>query len=148
MQKPQTEPKKDVDRLASIVIDASLAVHRSLGPGFLESIYEEALTLELTSREIPIERQKAIAVSYKGALVGESRLDLLVGGLLVVELKAIDAFAAIHQAQMLSYLRMTGLTVGLLINFNVSLLKNGIKRIVHTADPLAPWRLGGSIIGK
>jgi len=93
-------------------------------------VYEEALCIELTLRGIPFVRQPTIAVSYKGRPVGESRLDLLVGGSLIVELKAVEALASIHSAQVISYLRITGHRLGLVINFNVSLLRDGIKRIV------------------
>jgi len=96
----------------------------------LESIYEEALAVELGLRGIPFERQKTIAVDYKGHAVGEGRLDLLVGGCLIVELKAVEAIAPIRVAQVISYLKATGLPLGLLINFNVPLLKNGIQRVV------------------
>lgn len=86
------EPSKDVDALATAVVDAALEVHRALGPGFLESVCEEALCLELSLRKIPFERQKALHVSYKGNSVGEGRFDILVGGKLIVELKAVDEF--------------------------------------------------------
>ena len=124
------EPDQKLDRLAHEVIGAAIEVHRQLGPGLLESVYEEALCIELTLRGIPFVRQPTIAVSYKGRPVGESRLDLLVGGSLIVELKAVEALASIHSAQVISYLRITGHRLGLVINFNVSLLRDGIKRIV------------------
>ncbi len=124
------EPDQEVDRLAHEVIGASIEVHRQLGSGLLESVYEQALCIELTLRGIPFVRQPTIAVSYKGLPVGESRLDLLIGGCLIVELKAVEALAPIHSAQVISYLRITGHRLGLVINFNVSMLKDGIKRIV------------------
>ena len=124
------EPGSELDRLAPAVIGAAIEVHRSLGPGFLESVYEEALCIELDVRRIPFERQWPVAVNYKGHPVGEGRLDLLVGGVLVVELKAVEGVAPIHVAQVMSYLKATGHRLGLLINFNVPFLKNGIKRIV------------------
>ena len=127
------EPAQHIDRLAHAVIGAALEVHRCLGPGFLESVYEDALCVELSARRIPFARQHPIAVEYKGHAVGECRLDLLVGDLLIVELKAVDELAPIHQAQLMSYLKATGLPLGLLINFNVPVLKRGIKRIVLTA---------------
>jgi GxxExxY protein len=92
------EPSPKLDGLAKSVIDAAIEVHRQLGPGFLESVYEEALAVELTVREIPFERQKSIAVSYKGRVVGDGRIDLLVAGELLVELKAVEALAPIHKA--------------------------------------------------
>jgi len=126
------EPSERVDRLAQEVIGAAIEVHRHLGPGFLESVYEEALAIELTMRQIPFERQRPIAVSYKAHAVGEGRIDLLVAGDLLVELKAVDALAPIHKAQVISYLKATGLHLALLINFNVPILRAGIQRIVFS----------------
>ena len=128
------EPNKEIDGLASVVIGAAIEVHRVLGPGYLESVYEEALAVELELSGIAFQRQKAIGVDYKGHTVGEGRVDLLVGGRLVVELKAVDDLAPIHAAQVMSYLKSLGLPLGLLINFNVPLLKHGIKRIVLSPD--------------
>jgi GxxExxY protein len=124
------EPSRELDDLARAVIGAAIEVHRHLGPGYLEEVYEEALCIELEQRRITYSRQHPVAVAYKGHQVGESRLDLLVGGVLVVELKAVDALAPIHTAQVMSYLKATGCRLGLLINFNVPMLKSGIKRIV------------------
>ena len=121
-----------MDQLAHAVIGAAIEVHRQLGPGFLESVYEEALCIELEDRRIPFERQKEISVLYKGRPIGVQRIDLLVGQSLVVELKAVEALAEIHQAQVISYLKATHLLLGLLINFNVPVLKSGIQRIVYT----------------
>ncbi len=126
------EPENRVDALAHAVIGAAIEVHRQLGPGFLESVYEEALCVELEDRQIPFERQKEISVLYKGRQIGQQRIDLLVGESLIVELKAIEALAEIHKAQVISYLKATRLSLGLLINFNVPILKNGIQRIVYT----------------
>ncbi len=108
---------------------------RLLGPGYLESVYEQALAIELELRNIPFERQKPIRVNYKGREVGEGRLDLLVGSSLIVELKAVDSLAPIHTAQVMSYLKTTHYPIGLLINFNVPVLKTGIKRIVLSDSP-------------
>ena len=130
MKAESREPDQELDGLAHEVIGAAIEVHRQLGPGLLESAYEEALCIELTLRGIPFVRQPIVTVSYKGRPVGESRLDLLVGGCLIVELKAVEALAPIHSAQVISYLRITGHRLGLVINFNVSMLKDGIKRIV------------------
>ena len=124
------EPGKEIDDLANAVIGAAIEVHRVLGPGYLESVYERALEVELELRGMPFERQKPINVEYKGHAVGEGRLDLLFGGKLIVELKAVDAFAPIHTAQVMSYLKTMRLSLGLLINFNVPLLKHGIKRVI------------------
>ncbi len=140
------EPNQMTDALAHDVIGAAIEVHRHLGPGFLESIYEEALACELSARQIPFERQKEIGVRYKDQIIGRHKLDLLVGESLVVELKTVDALADIHKAQVISYLKVTGLKLGLLINFNVPILKSGIQRVVLTeVNPalasLASWRL-------
>jgi len=124
------EPGKEIDDLANVVIGAAIEVHRTLGPGYLESVYEEALTVELSLRKIPFERQKPIGIEYKGQLVGEGRLDLLIDSMLIVELKVVDALAPIHTAQIMSYLKALRLPLGLLINFNVPLLKQGIKRVI------------------
>jgi GxxExxY protein len=126
------EPEKRVDDLAHAVIGAAIEVHRHLGPGFLESVYEEALCIELAERQVPFERQTEISVLYKDRQIGKQRIDLMVGKVLIVELKAIDALAEIHKAQVISYLKATRLPLGLLINFNVPILKNGIQRVVYT----------------
>jgi GxxExxY protein len=115
-----------------VVIDAALEVHRILGPGFLESIYEEALAVELTRRAVAFERQVPVTIKYKGYSVGEGRVDLLVGGELIVELKSVEALAAVHVAQVLSYLKAFGRPLGLLITFNVKLLRTGVRRVVLT----------------
>ncbi len=124
------EPNKRLDRLARTVIGAAIEVHRHLGPGYLESVYEEALAVELDLRQVPFERQKAFAVDYKGRTIGEGRLDFLVGDELLVELKAVEALAPIHKAQVISYLKATDRQLGLLINFNVPVLRSGIQRVV------------------
>jgi GxxExxY protein len=126
------EPSPEVDKLARRVIGALIEVHRKLGPGFLENVYEEATCIEFTKQGIPHERQVKVSVEYDGKAIGEGRIDLLVDKKLIVELKAVDALAPIHQAQIMSYLRTTGLELGLLVNFNVPVLKYGIKRAVWT----------------
>lgn len=124
------EPDDLVNELSAQVVDAALEVHRNLGPGFLESVYEEALAVELHLRKVPFERQVPIGVNYKGFSVGESRLDLLVDKCLVVELKAVEHIAPVHVAQALSYLKASRLTLALLITFNVRTLRQGIRRVV------------------
>lgn len=126
------EPSEQVDQLAKGVIGAAIEVHKHLGAGFLESVYEQSLAIELALRDIPFSRQHPISLSYKGRDVGKARLDCLVGDLLVIELKAVDEFHPIHQAQVINYWKATGFELGLLINFNETLLRNGIKRIVLT----------------
>ena len=126
------EPDEDLDRRAADVIDAAVEVHRVLGPGFLESVYDRALCVELGLRNLPFRRQVPVAVGYKGHEVGESCLDLLVADRLVVELKAVDALAPIHWVQVRSYLKATRCELGLLINFNVPLRLRGIRRVILT----------------
>jgi GxxExxY protein len=119
------------DPLTGAVIAAAIEVHRILGPGLLESIYQRALCHEMMLRNMSFESQKPVAVNYKGIDLGEDlRLDIIVPGRLVVELKAVEKLLPIHEAQLMTYLKLTGLHTGLLINFNVCLLKDGIKRIV------------------
>jgi GxxExxY protein len=116
--------------ISNEVIGAAIEVHKQLGPGLLESAYEECLAHEFSLRQIPFERQKPLPVIYKGANLDIGyRLDLLVDGLVVVELKAVEKFAPIHEAQMITYLKLTNCKLGLLLNFNVRLMKNGIKRV-------------------
>ncbi len=124
------EPSSELDELAQEVIGAAIEVHRHLGPGYLEGVYEEALAIELRSRCIPFERQMPISLDYKGHKVGEGRLDVLVNGELLVELKAVEALVPVHKAQVISYLKATGLHLALLIDFNVPALRAGIRRIV------------------
>ena len=106
-----------------------MEVHRVLGPGFLESVYEQAMVVEMGLRGIRFERQKPINVSYKGRPIGEGRLDFLVDESLIVELKAAEKLLPIHQAQLMSYLKATECRIGLLINFHERLLKDGIRRL-------------------
>ena len=119
-----------MDDLARQVIGAAIEVHRSLGPGFLESVYEQALCVELGLSHIPFARQVAVSVTYKGMPVGVSRLDILVDGKLIVELKSAESLLPIHSAQVVSYLKATNTQLALLINFNVPVLKSGLKRII------------------
>lgn len=132
MESGRREPEPELDRLAHEAIGAAIEVHRVLGPGLLESVYEEALCVELSLRGLAFVRQPSVDFLYKGRPVGQGRLDLLVGDALVVELKSVEALTETHKAQVISYLRMTGYHLGLVINFNVPRLKDGIKRIVCT----------------
>jgi GxxExxY protein len=121
----------DINDLTGKVIGAAIEVHKALGPGLLENIYEECLCIELGKRHIPFEKQKIIDVEYKGVkLETQYRIDILVNNSVIVELKVCDQLLPIHEAQLLTYLKLTGLKVGLLINFNVPVLKEGIKRMV------------------
>jgi GxxExxY protein len=121
----------ELNALSHAVIGAAIEVHRTLGPGFLESVYEEALCVELKLRGISFESQVEVGVQYKGEPVGVGRLDILVAGALIVELKAVETLAPIHEAQLLSYLKATSHRLGLLINFNIPVLRNGLKRIIR-----------------
>ena len=118
--------------ITEAVIGAAIEVHRHLGPGLLESIYEAALAFELSERGLAVERQKPVPLAYKGLKFDEGfRIDLLVAGEVVVELKCVDAVLPIHEAQVLSYLKLAGLRTGLLLNFKSPVLKQGIKRFVN-----------------
>ena len=122
---------KQLNRITESVIGAAMAVHRELGPGLLESAYEACLAFELVERGLTVEQQKALPVKYRGVKVDCGyRIDLLVGGKVIIELKAVERLEPIHEAQLLSYLKLSGCKVGLLINFNVKVLKNGIRRLV------------------
>lgn len=123
-------PAED-ERIAHEVIGAAIEVHRILGPGFLEKVYERALVHELSLRGIAVQPQKEIYVLYKDILIPGQQLDILVCDRIILELKAVDHLAPIHEAQLISYLKATGLRLGLLINFNVRMLKEGIKRMVR-----------------
>jgi GxxExxY protein len=116
--------------ISETVIGCAIEVHRVLGPGLLEATYEEALCAELEDRGVPFSRQVALPVIYKGRPVGEYRLDLVVADTVVVELKATERLDPVFGAQVLTYLRASGKRVGLLINFNTRLLKDGVKRFV------------------
>jgi len=120
-----------VNQITEEIIGAAIAVHRSLGPGLLESAYQECLCQELALRGIPFDRQVPLPLEYRGIrLECGYRLDILVSGAVVVEVKSIEAIAPIHEAQLLTYLRLGGWSVGLLMNFNVVVLKDGIRRKV------------------
>ena len=123
--------KAQANEWSQKVIGAAIEVHRHLGPGLLESTYESCLCRELELRGIPYERQKCVDLEYKGLCVEDAyRIDLLVAGTLVIELKSVDRLEPIFEAQLLTYLRLTQCWLGLLMNFNVPVLKDGIKRMV------------------
>ena len=126
------EPDRELDEAARIVVDAALEVHRILGPGLLESLYEQALSVEFGLRGLRFARQVPIAITYKNVPVGEARLDFLVADRLVVELKTCSQLLPVHLAQVLSYLKPSRHSLGLLINFNVPLLRQGMKRVIRT----------------
>lgn len=120
-----------INELTEAVIGSAIEVHKVLGPGLLETPYEACICRELKLKGIPFERQKLLPVIYKGELLDVGyRIDILVAGLVVVEIKSVEALLPIHEAQLLTYMKLGGWQVGLLINFNVTLLKNGIRRRV------------------
>lgn len=120
----------DLENLVTDTIGCCLTVHRALGPGLLEKVYPRAVACELKLRGIPFELEHSVAVRYKGRTVCYQRIDIFVDERVVVEIKSIDRFHPIHTAQVISYLRLTGARVGLLVTFNVPVLKQGIRRIV------------------
>ena len=125
-----TEPLME-EELTKRIIGAAIEVHRHWGPGLVESIYEKSLAVELERRAIPFKRQLKLELSYKGVVLDEEfRLDLIVGDTVVVELKVVRELAPVFEAQLLTYMRLTECRVGLLMNFNVPVLKQGIKRLV------------------
>jgi GxxExxY protein len=120
--------------LTGRIIGAAIAVHRELGPGKLESVYERALAIELRAQSLPFRTQVPIPMLYRGESVGDFFADLIVDRKVLVELKAVDVLRSVHRAQVLSYLRATGLELGLLINFNVRVLKDGVRRLIHSRE--------------
>ncbi|MFB6372716.1 MAG: GxxExxY protein [Bradymonadaceae bacterium] len=126
------EPDEETDELARETYRAALEVHKRVGPGYLESVYEEGLAAELDIRDVPFERQAEFTIDYKDREIGRGRTDFVVDDRLVVELKAITTFKDIHRAQVISYLKALDLDLGLLFNFNAELLKDGVQRIIHS----------------
>ena len=117
--------------LTEKIIGAAIEVHRYWGPGLVESIYEKSLAIEFERRDIPFKRQLELNLSYKGVSLGEDfRLDLIADNKVVIELKVVKELAPIHEAQLLTYIKLTNCKIGLLLNFNVPTLKQGIKRLV------------------
>jgi GxxExxY protein len=124
------EPPADVDAIARQVVDAGLKVHRALGPGLLESAYEHCLAYELGLRGISVRRQVSLPIAYEDTTLDAGyRLDLVVGEAVVVEVKAVEALSRLHEAQVLTYLKLSGLRLGFLMNFNVALFKDGVRRL-------------------
>jgi GxxExxY protein len=119
------------ERLTERIIGAAIEVHRILGPGLLESIYEECLAIELAARGLSFQRQVLLPIEYKGRRVGgDLKIDLWIEQQVIIELKAVESLLPVHEAQLLTYLRLSHTSVGLLINFHVPILKDGIKRMV------------------
>ena len=124
--------KRELNRITERIIGVAINVHRTLGPGLLESAYEACVAFDLAEADLSVERQKALPVRYKGvSLDCGYRLDLLVEKEVIVELKSVDRLLGIHKAQLTSYLKLSGCKVGLLINFNVQVLKDGLIRLVN-----------------
>ena len=120
-----------VERVGRAVVDAGIYVHGSFGPGLLESVYEEALATELQHRGVAVARQVAVPLRHRGTVMsGLLRLDLVVERCVIVEVKAVQALADVHTAQLLTYLRLSGIHLGFLMNFNTPLLKEGLRRVV------------------
>jgi GxxExxY protein len=127
----EMEPNPELNALTNAIIGAAIEVHRGLGAGLLESLYENALAHEFLLRGIPFVRQVPVTVTYKQQVIGETRLDFLVAGKVIVEIKAVEALSKVHSAQLICYLKVTHHKLGLLLNFNVPVLKDGIKRIAN-----------------
>src|SRR5579859_5182197 len=128
-----TEPTAEHERIAREIVDSSFAVHTALGPGLLESVYEQCLGCELSIRGITVERQVPIPVFYRNLRMDAGfRMDLVAEGLVIVEVKAVEKILDVHKAQLLTYLKLSGQKLGLLVNFNVPLIEEGIKRVVHS----------------
>ena len=125
----EMEPNPELNAITNAIIGAAIEVHRILGPGYLEKTYEQALAIEFDRRGIRFSRQHQIALQYKGESIGEGFLDFLVEDKVIVELKAVEKLNPVHTAQVISYLKATRMKLGILLNFNVKLLKEGIKRI-------------------
>ena len=128
---PFVETDPELNELSGAIIGAAIEVHRQYGPGLEEELYEAALCAEMRLRNIPFACQVWLDVLYKGEVIGQRRVDLIVGDRIIVELKAVEQLAPIHRAQLLTYLKITGYKLGLLINFNTIILKDGIKRVIR-----------------
>jgi GxxExxY protein len=125
----------EVERIAAAIVDSAYKVHLTFGPGLLESVYEACLTHELRQRGLTVERQVAVPIVYDGELLDEGfRIDLRVNGSVIVEVKAVEVLLPVFAAQVKTYLKLTGHPLALLINFNVPLIKDGIKRVVLTEN--------------
>ncbi len=132
----------NIEELSTIVVDAAYHIHKELGPGLLESVYEIVLSKSLEKRGLHVERQKNVSFEYDGMFFDEGlRVDLLVNGTLVLELKSVENIAPVHHKQLLTYLRLLHLPLGLLINFGAATFKDGVKRIVNNHTSFASSRL-------
>lgn len=137
------EPPSEADELASLAVDAAYHLHRDLGPSLLESVYETILDRSLRRQGVKVDRQKPIDIYYQGLFIRDAfRVDLLLNDLLVVELKSSEKMAPVYGKQVLTYLRLMKLPLGLLINFGMPSAREGIRRVVNSHHSLAPLRLG------
>ena len=124
--------KEEYDKLSKQILDASLTVHREMGPGLLESVYESCLLQELSLRNIKVKSQVFLPLFYKGVeLKKDFRIDILVENKIIIELKAVDTIMPVHEAQIISYLKLADKKLGFLINFNVPLIKDGFRRFIN-----------------
>jgi len=142
------EPSPIVDALARRAIGAALEVHRALGPGYPEQAYQRAMELELTYQRIPFASQVPLGLTYKDEPLGTSfRLDLLVDGMLLVELKTVESIGPIHVAQVISYLKASNLPLGLILNFQTALMRDGIRRVLPPPRPYqSPIGMAGALL--
>jgi len=142
VSREDAKARRDIEEVAAIVVDVALQLHRDLGPGLLESVYEAVLAKMLEQRDLLVERQKPVPIRYQGIELDEGfRLDLLVDGQLIVELKSVENIHPVHPKQLLTYLRLMNLPLGLLINFGAPLLKDGLQRVVNKHTNFASSRL-------
>ena len=131
-ERPEKRADAETEALATEAIGAAIEVHRHMGPGLPEISYRKALSHELTLRGIPHECEFPVPIEYKGVNVGEGRVDILVGRRLVLEIKVVEVLTAVHRGQTLTYLQALKLQLGVLLNFNVTIMRDGIKRVINT----------------
>jgi len=144
-------PQRDIEQVATTVVNTAFVLHQEVGPGLLESVYEAILASMLTGQGLYVERQKLVPIYYRGLVLDEGfRLDLLIDGQLVVELKSVEKLLPVHLKQLLTYLRLMNLPLGLLINFGAPLLRDGLKRVVNNLQNSAssPLRIHKSVVSE
>jgi GxxExxY protein len=133
---------RELDDVTAAIVDSAIGIHRDLGPGLLESVYEAILTVVLQCRGLEVQRQEAVACEYRGMRFADAfRADLIVDRRVIIEVKAVDRLAPVHTKQLLTYLRLSGLEVGFVMNFGAPTLKEGLRRVVNDLDPSASPRL-------
>ncbi len=120
------------DDIGTVIVDSAVRLHKKLGPGLLESVYEAIFARQLEKRGLSVERQVGVSIEYEGEQFGEAfRADLIIENKVIIELKSVEQIKPVHKKQLLTYLRLTGLKVGYLLNFNTDLMKNGITRVIN-----------------